>query len=289
MKQPEHLERCLASLNAQEGCTSDTEIIVVDNGSDELPEGICAKRPGTTLLREVTPGPGPARNKGISQARGDLLAFIDADCRAHPKWLHAIEQAFSDPATLVIGGDVQVPFADESNPTSLECYERVYAYRNKKYIASGYSGTGNLAMRPDAYAQVGPFAGIELAEDRDWGGRATALGIVTKYVPDMIVYHPARTEFSEMKHKWDRHILHDLSEVKGMRARAKWALRAILLALSPVGELPKILLSPRIDGIRQRFLAFICLSRVRLYRAGRMLKALVVGKRGSAIKVWNRG
>jgi len=39
---------------------------------------------------------------------------------------------------------------------------------------------------------VGPFAGLEKAEDRDWGRRATAMGYEITYVPQMRVYHPAR-------------------------------------------------------------------------------------------------
>jgi len=248
---------------------------------------VCAQWPNVQLLSEPQPGPGPARNTGIQHATGDILAFIDADCRAHPTWLAAIAQAFQDPDTQVIGGDVQVPYADARHPTSLEAYERIYAYRNRQYIASGYSGTGNLSMRPQAYATVGPFAGIELAEDRDWGLRARQLGIATQYVPDMIVYHPARQDFSQMKQKWDRHILHDFSAVSGFSARVRWIVRALAIAASPIAELPRILRSPRIRGAKQRLLALVCLVRVRWYRAFRMLTVAVRGPR-SPVHSWNR-
>ena len=288
LNQPEHLERCLASLHAQEGSGAHIEIFVVDNGSETLPEAICAKWPDVTLLSEAEPGPGPARNKGISAARGDILAFIDADCRAHPNWLQAIQAALSAPDVKVIGGDVQVPIKDERHPTALECYERIYAYRNRKYIASGYSGTGNLAMLPETFAQVGPFAGINLAEDRDWGHRARAKGIITRYVPEMIIYHPAREEFSEMQQKWDRHILHDFSHVEGAKGKLRWLARAIAVGLSPAGELPRVLVSDRVSGLKQRWLAFRCLTRIRLFRARRMLSLLFRPKGRSAENVWNR-
>ncbi len=288
LNQPEFLRQSLAAIHAQEGLESRYEVIVVDNGSQSLPDAICAEFEGVRLLRQDTPGPGPARNTGIAAASGDILAFIDADCRAHPRWLASIERAFADPEVQVIGGDVRVPIADADHPTALECYERIYAYRNRAYIASGYSGTGNLAMRARAFERVGPFAGIGVAEDRDWGLRAGRLGIAIRYVPEMIVYHPARREFSEMKQKWDRHILHDFSRVSGLGGRLRWVLRALAIGLSPLGEALRIARSDRISGLRQRWLALRCLTRIRLYRCWRMLRVLFDPDASSAEKVWNR-
>ncbi len=288
LNQPGFLRDCLAAIHAQEGLESSYEVIVVDNGSRSLPEAVCAQFEGVRLLREDRPGPGPARNAGIAAASGEILAFIDADCRAHPRWLATIERAFGDPEVQVIGGDVQVPIADSRHPTALECYERIYAYRNRAYIASGYSGTGNLAMRARTYERVGPFAGVDVAEDRDWGMRAGKLGIAIRYVPEMVVYHPARREFSEMKNKWDRHVLHDFSRVSGLAGRLGWVLRALAIGLSPLGEALRIATSERISGMRQRWLALRCLTRIRLYRCWRMLRVLFDRGARSAEKVWNR-
>ena len=286
LDQPALLARGLEALAAQEGVSREVEIIVVDNGSRARPEEICARWPNVRLVSEPTPGPGPARNRGIAEARGDLLAFIDADCRAHPRWLASIEAAFANPEIEVIGGDVQVPFADPRRPTALECYERIYAYRNRKYIASGYSGTGNLAMRRAAYEAVGPFGGIDIAEDRDWGHRAGAAGITIRYVPGMIVYHPARTDFAQMRRKWDRHIAHDFSNIRGLGGRLRWVLRALAVGASPIGELPRILASRRIRGPWQRWLALLALVRIRLYRAWRMLALLFRPKGKDAGSAW---
>ena len=104
--QEDHLRTCLARLHSQQGCTAKVEILVVDNGSRRSPEAVTAAFPGVRLLSETTPGPGPARNLGASAARGDVLAFIDADCHADPGWLAVIEIAFADSTTQIIGGDV---------------------------------------------------------------------------------------------------------------------------------------------------------------------------------------
>lgn len=289
LNQEDYLATGLAALHAQEGVSAAVEIIVVDNGSRRLPEAVCAAWPGVQLVSEAVPGPGPARNRGIAVARGDLLAFIDADCKAHPRWLATIEAAFAEPAVEVIGGDVQVGYADPDRPTFLEPYENIYSYRNNEHIAEGFSGTGNLAMRPAVFAKVGPFGGIDIAEDRDWGLRAGALGVKIRYVPQMIVYHPARKSFAELARKWDRHVAHDYARIAPKSfGRLRWAARATAVAASPLAEIPRILRSDRVRGGRERVLAFLCLVRVRLYRARRMLDLLLSTDGELLAGSWNR-
>ncbi|MFD1694350.1 glycosyltransferase [Roseibium aestuarii] len=291
LNQPGHLANCLRSLEAQTAAMDDVEIIVVDNGSKELPHALCAgSHLDVRLTQEATPGPGPARNHGISLARSELLAFIDADCLAHPGWVADIRDAFSDPSVQVVGGDVRIALKDPQRLTTLEAYESVYAYRQKMYIEKqGFSGTGNLAMRRPVHAQVGPFAGIGVAEDRDWGQRATRLGLKIHYRPGMIAYHPAREKMDELYTKWDRHIAHDYAEVKpDLRSRAIWVIKALALAASPLWEVARIVASDRISGLRPRLRALKGLAIIRLFRARRMLAQ--IAREGGAVSStsWNR-
>ena len=195
LNQEQYLRIGLEALHAQQNYTAEIEIIVVDNGSNQLPSSTCSAWPDVRLISEPMPGPGPARNRGIKEARGNILAFIDADCRADSNWLAAIEKAFADGQTHIIGGDVRVGYKS-SRPTFLEPYESIYSYRNNEHIQEGFSGTGNLATLPSVVRSVGPFAGIDVAEDRDWGLRAGAAGYRIRYVPEMIVFHPARETFA---------------------------------------------------------------------------------------------
>ncbi len=287
--QPEYLRICLRTLHNQDAVAADVEIIVVDNGSEAMPAEVCAGFPGVMLLRETTPGPGPARNCGVARARGDILAFIDADCHAHPGWLAAIEAAFRDPGTQIVGGDVRVNILDPDNPTALEAYESIYAYRNKMYVSQGYSGTGNLATRPDIIADVGGFAGIGVAEDRDWGQRAGARGYHIRYLPDMIVFHPARRSFAELARKWDRHIAHDYEERRpGLAGRLRWFARAAALAGSPLFEIFRIARSDRVGSLHERRLALVCLVRIRLYRAWAMIRITLARDKAEAKSDWTR-
>lgn len=173
--QPELLRRCLRSLTDQQDAPP-FEVIVVDNGSAEPPQAVCTEFKAQ-LLEEPTPGPGPARNRGVAAAGGTIIAFTDADCRTDPDWLAAIARRFQDPKTDVIGGDVRIALAAPPDMTSIEAYESVYGFRTQLYIErDNYVATLNMAARRAVFDAVGPFGGIEIAEDTDWGQRAHAMG-----------------------------------------------------------------------------------------------------------------
>lgn len=290
LNQAEALRSCLASLCSQQGLRQAVELIVVDNGSSAKPSVLCSSFSGVRLLSQPIPGPGPARNLGASRANGDILAFIDADCIADANWLSEIERCFSeDPAIAVLGGDVRIAYRDPARLTLLEAYESVFAYRMKEYIAKqGFTGTGNLAVRAEIFAAVGPFGGIDIAEDRDWGQRALRQGYRTHYCPSMIVYHPARRSLGELARKWERHTAHDFARVQSERRwRLRWVLRSLAVALSPAVELVRISYSDRLKGSRARGLAFVGVVLIRFYRSAIML-TLAFGARASELSVtWN--
>lgn len=275
--QPDLLARCLGSLAGQPSRGHEVEVIVVDNGSPVKPETVVARFPGMRLLVETEKGPGPARNRGVREARGDILAFIDADMEASPGWIAAIAARFQAPDTVILGGDVRISMVDASAPTPLEAYESEFSFRMEHYIRKqDFTGTGNLAVRRAVLDAVGPFAGMGVAEDRDWGHRATARGLEITWAPEMLAFHPARQTFRELARKWDRHTAHDFEmRVQGPAGRVKWLARTIAMAASPLATLWRVLRSDRIPGgPGGRIRAFAVLVRIRLYRAKLMLSLL---------------
>lgn len=286
------LDRCLSALGPQVQAAG-AEVIVVDNGSDRMPDAVIARHPGVRLAQETTPGPGPARNLGVGLATAPILAFIDADCVPAPDWLSVIAARFDrDPATQVIGGDVCILHGDPAHPTAIEAYEAEFGYRMEHYIRrQNFTGTGNLAMRRTAFDRVGGFAGLGVAEDRDWGQRAHALGIETRWEPAMRAFHPARETFAELARKWDRHTAHDFeNHLTRPMGRLRWLIRTGAMVLSPVAAIPRIFLSKRITGgLRGRLLALAVLTRIRLYRA-RLMAPLILAPDASRLSArWRKG
>ncbi|MDX6744448.1 CDP-glycerol glycerophosphotransferase family protein [Actinocorallia sp. A-T 12471] len=80
-----YLPACLDSLAAQ--TFADLEVIMVDDGSTDgsalVAKSYTHKDRRFTLIQQENRGPGPARNLGVSQARGELLAFVDGDDLVH--------------------------------------------------------------------------------------------------------------------------------------------------------------------------------------------------------------
>lgn len=289
LNQPDMLDRCLSSIWS--GARRPDQVFVVDNGSAALPEAVVAAYPGTVLLHEPTPGPGPARNRGAAAADGDVLAFTDADCLADQNWLAAAEAAFADPQAQILGGDVRIAIVNPANLTILEAYESIYAYRMDRYIAEqGFTGTGNLVVRRAVLEAVGPFAGLAIAEDRDWGHRATRQGYKIRYVAAMRVYHPAREDFAGLFAKWDRQLGHDYTSArkKGLTGRIKWLTKTLAMGVSPLVEVPRIFSSDRIVGLNSKVKAFWGLTRIRIYRMHRMAWLMAGGDPDSLSGSWNR-
>lgn len=281
------LLRCLAALDA--GTRVPDQVIVVDNGSELPPDDICAAYEGVILLHEATPGPGPARNLGVAGSTGDILAFIDADCIPAPDWIATAEKAMGKSGIDILGGDVRIEYDDPGRLTVLEAYESIFAYRMDRYIAEqGFTGTGNLVVRRDVFEKVGPFAGVAVAEDRDWGLRATGLDFSIQYLAEMRVFHPARQSFAELQAKWNRQISHDMQGCVTWWDHLRWLGKALALVISPLAEIPRIVTCCRVTGLRNRTLAFVGLTRIRMFRAVRMVQLFAGMDADHLVRRWNR-
>src|SRR5918998_5105397 len=83
----EDLVLCLEALENQTYPKDRYEVVVVDNGSKESIEPVVSRFTCASAAREDRPGTYAARKNGLRLARGEIIAFTDADCIPTPQWL----------------------------------------------------------------------------------------------------------------------------------------------------------------------------------------------------------
>lgn len=101
----EYLRACLESIAGQS--LRDLEVIMVDDGSDDngavIAKEMCDRDPRFRLLVRDNEGPGPSRNAGVRLAKGEYLAFADADDvvehDAYSRMVGSLERTGSDMAS----------------------------------------------------------------------------------------------------------------------------------------------------------------------------------------------
>lgn len=268
------LARCLETLEAQSLARAAYEIIVADNMTPGGLGDLAERFPAVTFVEARERGAACARNAGLAVARGDAIAFIDADCEAHPDWLREGLASLDD--AELCGGAVDVTIARVGAPSPVESFEKAFAFHQRDYVErKGFSVTANLFARAEAARAVGPFTN-GVAEDKEWCERAGALGFRLVFNANAIVRHPARTTWRELVAKWDRLIRERWNgrDRRGGLARVQWAALAVATALSAGPHLAVVAASPRLDGPRERLAAAATLTRIRVWRAGRMLALL---------------
>ena len=261
----EGLDICLTALGRQTFPAERMEIVVADNVS---PQGIAAvERAVAGRARVITVnqrGAGPARNGAAAASRGDILAFIDSDCRADVAWLAEGIKALKD--CDIAGGSVDVSVKDAESMTPAEAFERIFAFNMERYVKQkGFVGSGNLFCRRAVFEAVGPF-GTGVSEDVDWSHRATAKSFRIGYAPLARVSHPARRDWPELKRKWKRINLETYGLVMRRRfGRLSWLKTLLLLPFSALAHTPKVLASGQLNW-RQKLSALGMLYRLRLWR-----------------------
>jgi GT2 family glycosyltransferase len=198
------LPRLMASLRAQRFRRERFEMILVDNRSTDRSREVMGGFSDVTVLSQTARrGPAATRNEGIRAARGDLLAFIDADCWAHPDWLDCGVRTLMEKNLDRVAGRVE--FVLSRHPNIYELYDATVNFRQTDFLSTGWCGTGNLFVRRSVFDEIGPFdAELISHEDSEWGLRATLAGKSLGYAPEAVVYHRARTSLASLVRKWIR-------------------------------------------------------------------------------------
>ncbi len=179
------LSACLHSLLAQ--TRPPDEILVVNNASADATGEIARATPGVRVIDEPRKGLVVARETGRRSANGDVLAYVDADCRAPLQWLERMERRFErSPAIVAVTGPYRFYDWDLVGRTLIRAYDYVVAPPTHALVHYGLAAGailygGNFAVRRSALDRIHGFdCTIEFhGEDTNLGRRLTPIGSVS--------------------------------------------------------------------------------------------------------------
>ncbi len=193
LRRPALLRQTLAALARQTRPVD--EIIVIDNGPDAETEAAALEacrqfRLPTRYVPEPRRGYGCARNRGLAEARGNLLYFLDDDCAAEPDWAGVLfETVTSGRADLAGGSRVSGRSGLAARLEYLSTDGPVLSPRLPARAAPHLS-TSNLLLRREVAERAGRFdEGLAMCEDRDFTARARDLGFRLLFEPRARVTH----------------------------------------------------------------------------------------------------
>lgn len=186
------------------------ECVVVNNAStDDTAErfaAFAAARPGFNLRMVFEPEPGVshARNRGLKEARAELLAWIDDDERINGDFVRAYLDFFaSRPDAVVAGGRIIAEYVTE-RPAWMSKYTEMpianpmdFGPEVRPFPRGRVPGGGNMAFRRTSALGCGGFdaslgrVGRELigGEENDFFERMIRAGETIWYVPDAVMWH----------------------------------------------------------------------------------------------------
>lgn len=189
----------LESLMALDYRRDRLEIIVVDGGSIDRTREIAQRYPVKVIV-ETRRGINVARNTGVRNSCGEILAFTDSDCVVPRDWVKKIVEAFSDSRIGCLGGSVMryeddflARYADESVMPVLRRFRRRELLSGVKPIFR-YPAGCNMAFRRNAIEKAGLFdERIRYGFDEDeLVERVCRSGYLMLLDPNIIVLHKHR-------------------------------------------------------------------------------------------------
>jgi glycosyltransferase involved in cell wall biosynthesis len=183
------IEACIKSIIALSFPRDDFELLLIDNASTDRTASILERyRDHAVVLHETMRGPAAARNRGLSNAKGDVVAFTDADCIVDSNWLSRVLAPLDDPSVGIVGGTIRS--VQPSNAIS-EFGERIHDHQLAiEYYTPPYAITMNWASPRSVLEKVGYFdESLLRCEDCDLSFRIVAAGYRIVHEPTAVVYH----------------------------------------------------------------------------------------------------
>lgn len=169
------------------------EIIIVDNNSSDRSKEIVKKYPVKLLEEKNIQSSYAARNKGLRNSKGVVLAFTDADCIVKDSWLKKGIECLQNGGGDIIIGEVEPHIDHELN--IFEKYDIITSFNHS-------CKTWNLITKKTVFDKVGLFNEILISGgDTEWGERSKTIGLRIFHCKQAIVLHPLRKNYTSLLKK----------------------------------------------------------------------------------------
>ncbi len=187
------------------------EILLVDNNSKDCTHEVCqlfaTAHPDVVFRYVVEPEQGlsAARNKGIREAHGDLIVYVDDDALVDDHYLKDYVDWFNThPETMAAGGPILPLYEEGEEPSWMSPYTRAlltawmdYGEKVREYPSGRYPGGGNAAYRKSVFDQVGLFntslgrkgGNLMGSEEKDIFDKMHSLEMEVLYLPWPVLHH----------------------------------------------------------------------------------------------------
>lgn len=197
---PDGVKQLVACLSSQTLAADRFEVIIADDGStEELPKLLTHRCRSIRVTRGAASNSYVARNRAAKLARGQLLAFTDADCLPRTDWLARGAEAlrWAD----IVGGHVELLL-----PARATTWAIIDAtlFDQARFVAMGKAATANLFVSRTLFEQHGGFDPTQPSGgDWDFVERCVRSGARLAYAPDAVVEHPTRSGPLEfLRRRW---------------------------------------------------------------------------------------
>lgn len=180
--------QCLTSLVRQSVPAERFEVIVVDNGSVDRTVETARAFEGSlnlTIMQKTDSHVSALRNLGAASAKGQFLAFLDADCFAPPDWLSRSVDVLRSGDGGVVGAFYTIP--PNSSWLAKAWYEDLHTV---KCGPVSYVPSGTLLVSRSVFVKLGGFdETIQTSEDCEFCQRVTAAGYRVLAFPALSTIH----------------------------------------------------------------------------------------------------
>jgi glycosyltransferase involved in cell wall biosynthesis len=212
----EKLAGCIASILEQEYPPEDYEVIVVDDGSTDGTRDSLSEIPGLRVIGKEHSGPYHSRIIGVGEARGEILALIDADCTAPPGWLKNIRIGLEESRATAVGGSIVHRGNFWARLTGLSDFGE---FQGRSMREPGNIPTCNMGVRREVFHRIGFTPEFQEGGDAVFTYRLKKLGYPIIYDPRILVHHHPRANFRaylERAQRYGRGFVQTRSRYPGM-------------------------------------------------------------------------